>query len=74
MVYTFALGSPSSRYPLALQQFTLQDAIEFAEFVISATISSMNFQKRPKTIGGPVDILVIKPETAFWIQRKELHP
>lgn len=63
-----------SRYPLALQQFTLQDAIEFAEFVISATISSMKFQKRPKTVGGPVDILVIKPETAFWIQRKELHP
>ena len=62
------------QYPLALQQFTLQDAIEFAEFVIGATISSMKFQKRPKTVGGPIDILVIKPGNAFWIQRKELHP
>lgn len=63
-----------SEYSLALQQFTLQDAIEFAEFVISATINSMKFQKRPKTVGGPIDILVIKPENAFWLQRKELHP
>ena len=61
-------------YSLALQQFTLQDAIEFAEFVISATINSMKFQKRPKTVGGPIDILIIKPENAFWLQRKELHP
>lgn len=29
----------------------LQDAIEFAEFTISATINSMRLQKRPKTVG-----------------------
>lgn len=61
-------------YSLASQFWTLQDAIEVSEFVISATISSMKFQKRAKTVGGPVDILVIKPEGAHWIQRKELHP
>lgn len=60
-------------YDLAIRHFTLQDAIEFAEFVISATINSMKFQRRAKTVGGPVDILVIKPKEAFWIQRKELH-
>lgn len=62
-----------SKYDLALQHWTLQDAIEFAEFAISATINSMKFQKRPKTVGGPVDILVIKPEEAFWVKRKTLH-
>lgn len=61
------------KYELALQHWTLQDAIEFAEFAISATINSMKFQKRPKTVGGPVDILVIKPEEAFWVKRKTLH-
>ena len=62
-----------SKYSLALQHWTLQDAIEFAEFVINATINSMRFQKRPKTVGGPIDILVLKPEESFWIKRKELH-
>lgn len=65
--------SPHKKYDLALQHCTLQDAIEFAEFAISATINSMKFQKRPKTVGGPVDILVLKPEASFWIKRKELH-
>jgi len=62
-----------SKYDLACQHWTLQDAIEFAEFVISATISCIKFQKRPKTVGGPVDILVLKPEESFWIKRKTLH-
>ena len=62
-----------SKYDLALQHWTLQDAIEFAEFAISATINCMKFQKRPKTVGGPVDILVIKPDEAFWVKRKTLH-
>lgn len=50
-----------TKYSLALQHWTFQDAIEFAEFTISATINSMRFQKRPKTVGGPIDILVLKP-------------
>ena len=62
-----------AKYDLALQHWTLQDAIEFAEFTISATINSMRFQKRPKSVGGPIDILVLKPEESFWVKRKELH-
>lgn len=62
-----------SKYELARQHWTLQDAIEFAEFLICATINCMKFQKRPKTVGGPVDILVLKPEEALWIKRKILH-
>ena len=61
-------------HDLASRHWTLQDAIEFAQFTISATASCMKFQQRAKTVGGPVDILVIKPDKAFWIQRKELHP
>jgi len=33
----------------------------------------MRFQTREKTVGGPVDVLVIKPDRAFWVARKELH-
>jgi hypothetical protein len=53
--------------------FTLQDAIDFAVFAVRSTIDAMNFQPRAKTVGGPIDVLVIKPAGAAWIQRKELR-
>ena len=53
--------------------FTLQDAIDFAIYAVKTTRDTMRFQTRFKTVGGPVDVLVIKPDKAFWVQRKELH-
>lgn len=53
--------------------FTLQDGIDFCVFAIRATIESLRFQARAKTVGGPVDVLVIKPDGAFWVQRKTLE-
>ena len=53
--------------------FTLQDAINYAEYAVDVTIKTMFFQDRLKTVGGPIDILAIKPTGGFWIQRKELH-
>jgi len=60
-------------YPIDWQFFTLQDAIDFAIYAVRTTIDSMRFQTREKTVGGPVDVLVIKPDRAFWVARKELH-
>ena len=53
--------------------FTLQDAINFAKYAIETTINTMRYSNVVETVGGPIDILVIKPDQAFWIQRKELH-
>ncbi len=53
--------------------FTLQDAIDFAIFAVRSTIDAIRFQPRPKTVGGPIDVLVIKPEESFWVKRKELR-
>ena len=60
-------------YNIGFNFFTLQDAIDFAQYAIDSTIKTMFFQDRVKTVGGPIDILAIKPSGAFWIQRKELH-
>lgn len=60
-------------YVIPYNSFTLQDAINFAEFAIDVTTRTMAFQQRVKTVGGPIDILAIKPDGAFWINRKELH-
>jgi len=60
-------------WPIYWQDFTLQDAVDYASFAVRVTSELMKFQIRPKTVGGPIDILVIKPERAMWLQRKELH-
>jgi 20S proteasome alpha/beta subunit len=53
--------------------FTLQDAIDYALYAIRTTIDSIRFQPRAKTVGGSIDVLVIKPDIAFWVQKKELR-
>lgn len=68
-------GKPIIELPhfgIPYEFFTLQDAIDFCIFAVRSTIDAIRFQPRPKTVGGPIDVLVIKPENAFWIQRKEL--
>lgn len=62
---------PSHQIPW--QFFTLQDAIDFAVFAVRSTSDAIRFQPRPKTVGGPIDVLVIKPSGAVWVQRKELR-
>ena len=50
--------------------FTLQDAIDFSVYAVRTTIDTIRFQPRPKTVGGPIDVLVIKPTEAKWIKKK----
>lgn len=60
-------------YSTGYNFFTLQDAIDYAEYAVDVTIKTMFFQQRVKTVGGLIDILAIKPSGAFWVKRKELH-
>jgi hypothetical protein len=64
--------TPLPSFGVPFQWFTLQDAIDFAGYAMRATIDTMRFQAREKTVGGPVDVLVITPGEAKWIARKEL--
>lgn len=63
---------PLPQYSIPWQFFTLQDAIDFAVFAIQVTIDCVRFSPRPKTVGGPVDVLVIQRDQSLWISRKEL--
>jgi len=60
-------------FPIPFAFFTLQDAIDFSIFSVQSTINAIRFEPRPKTVGGSIDVLVIKPTEALWVQRKELH-
>ena len=64
---------PLPEYNVPFSHFTIQDAIDFAKYGIQTTIDTMKFQERVKTVGGNIDILIIKPDNSFWIARKELH-
>ena len=59
--------------PILWDYFSLQDAVEFAEYAINTTIDSLRFMNRVKTVGGPIDILIIKPDSHRWLARKKLH-
>ena len=62
---------PTAEIPWGL--FSLQDAIDFAQYAVDVTIKTMRFQNVVETVGGPIDILVLKPQEATWIQQKHLH-
>jgi hypothetical protein len=67
-------GKPITMYkpPIIWDAMALQDAIDFSIYAIRTTIDTIRFQARPKNVGGPIDVLVITPDGARWIQRKEL--
>jgi hypothetical protein len=52
--------------------FTLQDAVDFARYSVETTIQTMRFKNMIETVGGSVDILVITPEGANWLQKEQL--
>lgn len=58
--------------PPLYSNFTLQDAIDFAHFLIYATIQMNRFTKNDDNVSYPIDILVLKPNEAIWVKRKEL--
>ncbi len=52
---------------------SIQDAIEFVEYAIKTTIDTMKFAVVNKTVGGPIDILVITPDDASWVKKKKSY-
>lgn len=52
----------------------LQDAIDYAIYLIRTTIETLRFEPRFPGVGGAIDVLVIAPPGKLnFIQRKELH-
>lgn len=66
---------------LTFDIMTLQDAIDFAAFMMRTTIEMQRFSDgiflSPGAVascGGPIDIAVVQPEVGFrWIQEKKLR-
>lgn len=54
------------------QLMSVKDAIDFINFAFETTINHMRFQATNKTVGGPIDVLLIKPNEAKWIKKKKI--
>lgn len=65
--------APIPFFAVPFEFFTLQDAIEFVVYGIRSTIDTLRFQAREKTVGGPIDVLVITPDNSAWIAQKQLN-
>lgn len=63
---------PVPQHPIHISYFTLQDAIDFCLYAVQVTRDTMRFQTRAKTVGGPVDVLVITPEGGRWVSQKTI--
>lgn len=48
----------------------LKDGIDFAEFMVDVTIKYQRFSDCIKTCGGPIDVLVMTKDKAFWHKHK----
>lgn len=62
-----------SAFNVPVEMFTIQDAVDFAVYAIRTTADSMRFQMRPKTVGGPIDVLLLRAKEARWLSRKSLR-
>lgn len=66
-------ASDPSTMPL-ISGFSLQNAIEYAEFLITTTAGHQRFSTRMPTVGGDIDIAVVTPIDGFvWVKQKELY-
>lgn len=57
-----------------IDKFALQDAIEYAEFLIKTTSLHQQFSRKIPSVGGDIDIAVITPFDQFrWVKQKPLY-
>ena len=59
--------------PVVYAAMTPQDAVDFAIYLTRTTAETMRFQARPKTVGGSIDVLLLTPEEARWVQKKTIQ-
>lgn len=69
----WALAKTDPRQQAGYGNFSLQDAIDYAEFLINTTANYQRFSNIIPTVGGDIDIALITPYKEFtWIRCKTL--
>lgn len=58
------------QYPVAFPQMPLQDAIEYANYMLNVVIGRYRFVLGPELCGGQIDIAAITQKNFKWIKQK----
>ena len=58
-------------HPIIWEAMPIIDAVDFSEMAVDITAQMERFQMRPKTTGGPIDLLLLTPHGADWVYRKQ---
>ena len=58
------------QYPIVFDGMPIQDAIDFAIYVVNVVIGRFRFVIGAPVCGGEIDIAVITPDNFTWIHRK----
>lgn len=64
---------PIPNYTILWRYFTLQDAVDFARFALKTTAQTHRFWSMPEYVSEESDILILKPQDAYWLQKVELQ-
>lgn len=59
------------QYPTLFEAMPLQEAIDYAYFLVNIAIGRARFVVGAPTVGGDIDIVAITPNEFKWVQRKE---
>lgn len=59
-----------TQYPVFFNGMPLQDAIDYAVYLVNVVIGRFRFVVGAPLCGGEIDVAVITPNTFTWIQRK----
>lgn len=59
-----------SDYQCLVKNYDVYDAVRYINFAFKATEEYMSFHECNQTVGGPIDILVLKPDFYYWYQKK----
>jgi hypothetical protein len=58
------------QYPIAFDGMPLQDAIDYAVYLVNVAIGRFRFVVGAPLCGGEIDVAVITPNAFTWVQRK----
>jgi len=58
-------------YPVTFKAMPLQDAIEYAHFMVGLTIGRYHHVVGPEYCAGKIDIAAITPQALKWVAKKE---
>lgn len=68
------LARPQLEYPVPFGGMPLQDAVDYANYLVGVVVGRYRFVAGPEVCGGPIDVAAITREGGFsWVQHKEIE-